>query len=317
MNVYERRRLHLRDQMDDELSRLNSHRETMTNKDYWDTFAAITNKYRDLTAEVDEAEKAAEALVNVKNTGVHHDRKEQSYVDVVGQLKAKKTTELLKTLASLPTNATSEVDSSDPFYLDKLDPIAVFERWWDEKLSEYPSVAELKDYLDSIYINDSGYLTSKEVNLPCQPSEAHLKVMNSNEINNLLKMNVMASSQKRKRDEQKALGLKMHKKVPLLAKGDGSEYIKKRNKLNRTSTISRSASKLVDVVESYCLPIDLSDLLIRHIYEVCVPMGILKEDAYKPMLEQFLRFEQDPKRRIEIVEKAIQKNWRILSNGTV
>lgn len=323
MTVYEKRRLAARDNMDKELYQLDQQREHLGDKKYWQEFAEISKKYQNIVKEIDEAESTAESIVNANNSVVKHDRPEQNYVDILGQLKAAKLNSLLRALAENASAATEleTVDISDPFYLDKVNPIAAFERWWDKEISEYPSISDMKKFLDRVGINSKGYLVfnGEDTSESSESLESRKSVseMNVAESQNLLRANVLKTSRQRAKERHKERGIALHKKMPLLALGDGSEYEKRLRKAQRRKDQESWESSLCDVVEAYDLPVELADLLKEHIRNVCVIRGLTKVDEYKPMLEQFLRYETDPQARIAIVKRAIEKNWRVLSNGTV
>lgn len=318
MLMFEKRRLGLQRNMEEELGVLDSKRSELTNKQYWSEFKQISDKYKKLLDEVYDAEKAFEVTHSNANKPREYSRSEQGYAEVLGQLKAAKMNSLLKALMDIPTRETECVDKNDPFYLDKVDPISVFERWWDEKIKEYPSVEEIKDFLSRVGINSKGYIVYDFSKEEADQLDKRLSVeaMDKREIQNILKASVVKSAHMRAREHQQASEDGIRKKMPLLATGDAKAYVKKLRKLKEVDRLESTCCKLHDIVSAYNLPTDLEALLFEHIDEVCVYSNMTRDDEYRPMLEQFLRFVKDPEERKSVVAKAIDHSWRVLSNGT-
>ena len=49
--------------------------------------------------------------------------------------------------------------------MDKKDPIAVFERWWNEFMESFPSLYEINDFLNRISINEKGYINKEDLRI--------------------------------------------------------------------------------------------------------------------------------------------------------
>ena len=321
MLIFEKRRIALREQMDRELAALDSRRSDISNAEYWSEFGKLNEKYKKMLDEIDDAEKAFEVMHSgVKKTVNQHEyvRAEQGYAEILGQLKAAKMNSLITTLANISTHDAELIDSSDPFFYDKTDPIAVFERWWEEKMKELPSVDEVRDFLNRVGINSKGYIVynfDKDEKADLN-KRLPVDIMDKKEIQNILKANITKSYQARARAKKAAVTSAAKARMPLLAMKDADAYVKKLRKLKEVDRLGETCQKLHDIVSAYNLPQDLEALLFEHIDTVCVYANMCRDDQYRPMLEQFLRFVQDPEERKRVVTKAIMRNWRTLSNGT-
>ena len=328
MTIYEKARIQLRNSMDSEIDKLDTRRSTIGEAEYWNQFKLIHSKYSDKVAEVDEAERSRRSIQQAKETGVAHDRPEQRYVDVMGQLKAQKLTELIAKLAECSsTDRIDNLSTADPFYYDKMDPIGTFERWWNEEMESFPSYDSMQDFLRRVTINEQGFLVFKEAGY--EPHSAassetgseqvesrdSVQSMDFKQYQNILKEASFKTARQRAQERKEKEAQKIKLRSPLLATPD---YIKSKQQRKRRMSVNEGIiSRLSDIVYSYDLDVGLQDLLIEHIEYVCVPAGMCRDDQYRPMLEQFLRYVEDNNKRKHIVREAISRGWRILSDGTI
>lgn len=306
MNKFEKQRQKLEREYENELEELNRNRSSMESSDYWSSYGELATKYKQLLDDVDSQQRAHAALSAAKDAPKQPQRPEATYADVVGQLKATKMSELIAELASIPTQAIEDVDINDPFYLDKKEPLTVFERWWTDEMNELPSVSEVQEFLSRIHINKNGYIT--------YDVDADTTFMDDTE-EVLLKSIPIKTAAARRREKKANEVRRVKSRMPLLANKDPKKYIREVKKLNNNPYSDR-LSAFIGVIDSYDLPVDLSDLLYTHAEKVCIPKGLLRIEQYQPMLEQFLRFVTDPQERLFVVKQAIERNWRMLSNGT-
>lgn len=306
MTIYDKQRSSLQQQMDVELSQLDSDRNSMSDVDYWKCFKQITDKYKDKLKSVDDAERLRNSLLTTQSAKFGqsvYSRPEQGYADILGQLKAQKLSQLISKLSQISSNNEYlEPDISDPFYADKKDPISVFEQWWKDELSDFPSIHEVKDFLNRIDINDKGYIVFNDAVSSCVSSRS-----DSAEV-----MLPKSSHSARKYKDQLELK-KLKRKSPLLANTIQSNR-KAARKLSKSDEI---LSSFTNVINAYNLDEFTSDLLIEHAEKVCIVKGILHVDEYQHMLEQFLRYCTDYNERIKVIKRAIEKGWRVLSDGTI
>lgn len=306
MNKFERQRQRVEHEYENELEQLNRLRDNIESSEYWSKYGELASKYKEMLDDIDSQQRAHAALSAAKESPKQIQRPEASYMDIVGQLKATKLSELISELASIPTQDIEEVDINDPFYLDKKEPLNVFERWWLDELEELPSVAEIREFLSRIHINRKGYITydiESDSSIDDKPED-------------ILKVNCIKSSKDLRKERKAAQIRRVKTRMPLLAGKDPNKYIKAVKASNRTKDNAERATALISVVDSYDLPVELSDLLYTHIENVCIPKGMLRVEQYQPMLEQFLRFVPDNKDRVKVVKESIHRNWRVLSNGT-
>lgn len=319
MTIYEKERLRLREELDTKLAELDESRDIIGDKVYWKRVGEINSEYSSRVKEVDDAERSRRSMIQAEEH-VKHDRPEQTYVDILGQLKAEKLTQLINKLAMCGASKES-VDINDPFYLDKVDPLSVFEKWWDEELVGLPSVDEIRDFLRRVDINSKGYITFNSNDIDTAKSSSY-KLISDKSIradsnyNNILKSDVINSRNNAKQKKELAIS-RAKRAVPLLSRKDPEAYLKKQNKIRKARQRSYLSDSLIDIVYAYGLDPDLESLLIEHIQNVCVLKGITRADQYRPMLEQFLRYVKDPQERLRVVRQAIDRNWRVLSNGSI
>ena len=321
MNIFERKRIKLQSDMDSSLNALDRIRESIGESEYWERLTSIHNDYSEQLKEIDKSERFKESLDAAKEQKTTVVRPEQSYTDVLSQLKAQKINDLLKKLSAIAANLNVvKVDPSDPFYEDKMHPLDTFERWWQEELRSLPSVHQVRNFLNKIDINDYGFIYFDD-NRPELPElESYESVSNklfSDFVprNNLIKPDLIKSRRMKLREANQASIAKKAKKAPLLYRGHEEEYEKRQREIRAASRLQETINSLSDVVSSYSLSVELEDLLIEHIEKVAAVKGLVHVDKYRSMLEQFLRYVKDEDERIDIVKKAIINNWRILSNG--
>lgn len=334
MTIYETARLKIQKEMNKVISALDDQRLTLGESEYWKQFQEIHSRFSKQIEEVDSAERQRRSLVQAEETGNSHDRPEQRYVDVLGQLKSQKLTELISALIECSsTSKISEVHPSDPFYHDKLDPIGTFERWWEEELQSLPSYADMQKFLSRVHINEQGFLvydldedesdeakslTDKDnsyINSFVLPKNEKERFNLVSEYIDILKPSVLQSARKNSNQKKNEKLEKAKSKVPLLATTGHVEKQFKRQRLVRKAT--SQVNLIEDIIRSYDLDPQLESLLIDHATMICIPSGMMRDDNYRPMLEQFLRYVQSPAERLHVVRTAISKNWRILSNGTI
>lgn len=333
MTIYEKSRLKIQKEMNKVISELDEQRLTLGETEYWKQFQEINGRYAKQIEEVDAAERQRRSLMQAGETGNSQDRPEQRYVDVLGQLKSQKLTELISALIECSnTTKVTEIHPSDPFYHDKLDPIGTFERWWQEELQNLPSYTEMQKFLDKVHINEEGFIVydmdedeAEDVYTPVEdnsylevfslPENKQQRAMLVSDYVDILKPSVLQSARKNSIEKKKERIEKAKSKVPLLA---STGHVEKQFKRQRAVKKANAQLNLIeDIIRSYDLDPELEGLLIDHATLICVPSGMMRDDDYRPMLEQFLRYVQSPKERLHVVRTAISKNWRILSNGTI
>ncbi len=315
MNIYERERLRLRDELDAAISQLDLMRDDIKDVEYWKRLQVINKDYAKRIKSIDEAERTEQALIRKEESpSIKHDRREQTYVDILGQLKAEKMNQLISKLI-LKGARKEDIDINDPFYLDKTAPLEVFERWWDEEMIRLPSVDEVRDFLRRVDINSRGYITYDSGETPKYNRMAYVPLESENSDMAVIKRNIFKNRNEIRKERENAMLQKAKKKTPLLVAMNKDDYLKRRKAANKIQRNADIISALSDVVYAYNLPPYLEDLLIQHIEQVCIHKGITKVDQYRPMLEQFLRNIKEPSKRIKIVEQAIDKDWRVLSDG--
>lgn len=320
MTIYEKARNKLRLAMEHDLHELDSRRSEIGEKLYWDSFKEIHSKFSAQLKQVDEAERQRQAFQQAEENGVSHVRSEQKYVDMMGQLKAQKLTEIIAALAEC--SSSSQVDNltlTDPFYHDKLDPIGTFERWWDEEMQSLPSYEQMYNFLRRVSINEQGFIVYDsdlpDIRLDQSCDELKVDTSTISSYSGILKSSVMKTSKQRSSERKQQEMKKMKIQSPLLA---NSNHIQKRMKKQRQlDKQDQRVAVLEDIIYSYDLSPDLEGLLVEHAQYVCVPCGMIRDDQYKPMLEQFLRYVTDHNKRLHVVREAISRNWRILSDGTI
>ena len=315
MREYDKQQSRLYEAYEIQLNELDKKRCSgiITDSEYWNMYKDISNEYNYKMNELDSSQRAKESLLLAKETKTSS-RPESTYAEKVGRLKAEKLSSLISDLSLVSSEyKNADISIDDPFYRDKKDPITVFECWWNEFMESFPSLYEIKDFLSRISINDKGYILFDKDKDPIpkdiSPNDTY-KVIRS------LKESVTKSAkEKRKEAEIKKIN-KLKKRSPLLAKNAKSIVVYKR-KSRQDSKMQSVCDSFHSVVDAYSLPLELSDLLYKHIDEVCVPKGLYHIDEYQHMLEQFLRYVEDPNERMSVVDKSIRKGWRILSNGTI
>lgn len=309
MNKFERQRQRLEREYENELEELSRNRPNLSSTEYWSAYGDIVSKYTELVNDIDSQQRTYESLRAAKNSPKTPERPESTYADVVGQLKAAKLNELISELSSIPTQAIEDVDINDPFYLDKKEPLAVFEKWWNNELSELPSVAELQDFLSRIHINKNGYITYDSESISSTDSKDFDDV-------ELIDPQYLKTSAQRKKEKAAKEVHRLRSRMPLLAKQDANKYKKELKTLSNSGANNERLNSLIGVIDAYDLPVELSDLLYTHAEKVCIPKGMLRAEQYQPMIEQFLRYVTSPSERLDVVKQAIERNWRVLSNGS-
>lgn len=337
MTLYEKARVQLRAAMDSEIESLDTQRSILGETEYWNQFKLIHSTYAKKVAEVDDAERSRRNIQQAKETGIKHDRPEQRYVDVMGQLKAQKMTEIISKLSECSsTERIDNLSTEDPFYHDKMDPIGTFERWWDEEMQSFPSYDYMQDFLRRVDINEQGFLVYKQASSITDNSSSTCfseisvgeaifgsnfdtrltqQEMNLAEYQGILKETTFKTARQKSAEKRALQQTKIKMRSPLLASPD---YVKSvENRKRKSAKQENIVSRLTDVIYAYDLNPELEALLIEHVEAVCVPLGLVKEDQYKPMLEQFLRYVDDNNRRLEIVRISIERGWRILSDGSI
>ena len=180
-------------------------------------------------------------------------------------------------------------------------------------MESFPSLYEINDFLNRISINEKGYILFDKDKDPIPKdisSEDMYKVITS------LKDSVTKSAKEKRKEEELARINKIKRRSPLLSKNAKSIVTNKR-KNRQQSKMQNTCDSFHAVVDAYSPPLELSDLLYKHIDVVCVAKGLYNVDEYQHMLEQFLRYVEDPNERMAVVNKSIRKGWRILSNGTI
>ena len=302
MTVFDRKRQQLRDAQDKEIQKLDEVRESIGDSSYWESVSNIYRKYSDLLVEIDSAERNKIALTAAKENTTIHKRPESTYADILGQLKAQKESELLLKLSQLDSNnvekvTNAAVDMKDPFYLDKKDPLSVFENWWNEFVQQLPSVDEVRNFLKKIDISEFGAIYIKESKNFCKTENHNMPVEDVD--TSLLKTDMFQSARIRNSKKRAEKSRISRLRSPLL-----------HNKSSKSSNTSNIES-LCHVVDSYGLPESTCDLLYEHIEKCCIPKGLTHVDKYTNMLEQFLRNVPENNRNTTI-SLAISRGWREL-----
>ena len=310
MNIYERRRQQLRASQDKELSELDSRRKDLGDSEYWEAVGELYKKYQSLISEIDSSERQRSAIISAKeNTNVSR-RPESSYTDILSQLRAAKESELLLKLSRLDSTKVhiadnAAVDMKDPFYMDKKDPMSVFNRWWNEFLQSLPSVSEVREFLKKIDISEYGAIYFKDESLEDEDSSSSVRAVASS--SGILKSDITQSVVAKRRHEKAYKNKVQRLRYPMLNKRTNSK-IQESNRVKRQAAV---ADALRSVVDSYGLPEYTCDLLYEHIDKCCIPKGLLNSDQYANMLEQFLRNVPDNKRD-STIQVAISRGWRQL-----
>lgn len=312
LDPFEKQRQSLLTTYEAELNELDSNRDNITNTEYWKTYKSITTQYQAKLKQIDAQQRAQEAL-QASTQSNSATRPEATYSEVAGQLKAEKMAQLISDLINISSDAANvQVDPSDPFYQNKKNPLDVFEHWWVVELEQLPSISEIRKFLSSIYIDDRGYIRCDHV---ADSNETVADVISDDALRASIRASVLQTAKERKAAKQKQQTARMRRRYPLLAKSDKALQQRQR----KAKSIQRANSciaQLESVVDAYALSEDLSDLLYEHIEKVCVPKGMLHVDEYQPMLERFLTYVTSDKERKEVVRRSIQREWRVLSNGS-
>ncbi len=315
MREYDKQQSRLHESYETQLNELDKKRYAgiISDSEYWNKYKDISNDYNSKMNELDSVQRTKESLLLAKENKSSN-RPETTYAEKVGVLKAKKLASLINDLSLISSDYKNvDIAIDDPFYMDKKDPIAVFERWWNEFMESFPSLYEINDFLNRISINEKGYILFDKDKDPIPKdisSEDMYKVITS------LKDSVTKSAKEKRKEKELARINKIKRRSPLLSKNAKSIVTKKR-KNRQQSKMQNTCDSFHAVVDAYSLPLELSDLLYKHIDVVCVPKGLYNVDEYQHMLEQFLRYVEDPNERMAVVNKSIRKGWRILSNGTI
>lgn len=310
MNKFEKYRADTQKALDAEINQL----EQLNPDNFWELIKDVYQRYNEKFAEIDAAERSAAAIAAGSSTA--EARPERQYADVVNQLRAQKQSELLTILAALSSNTSnkSDADSSlEPFYQDNQSPLDYFNYIFDNKLKELPSVSELREFLSHITINNCSQLCW---NGKCSVSE-------SGELNesiqgdvNLLDRGVFRSRQAGKAELRQMKIDKLKQRAPLMR--NNAAWLQSQVKKTSASAraLSSSQDTIVSLIESYGLSPRVADLLIDHALKVATVKGLLHIDEYNNMLSRFLRAVETDDERCKIITTAIEKNWRILSDGS-
>lgn len=301
-------RQQLRDEMDLALQQLEG-KYSIQNPDYWKALKSVQSEFTDKLREVDEAERFHQQSLAQKEQDNPLLTPEQKYVNEARRMKRIKLDSLINKLISCSSSGNvADVDPQDPFYLDKTDPLGVFERWWESAMSDLPSLDELHKFLDKIDINDRGFITFDAQADDLSKANQPFNVVK-------LKTGIMRSAAEA-RKQQKQLEIdRLKRRSPLLAKKDPEAYLKKQNKLKSAAKAAGKVSALDNILASYGLPLELEDLLQKHLEDVFIFRSKGRPEEYKEMLELFLRNVTDPQQRIYAVRKCIQNNWGNLQYG--
>ena len=311
INRFEQDRLKIQRDMELQLNALDANRDNMSDTEYWNEIKSIHKQFSDRLSEVDEAQRFHDAELRQREREDASEPIEYDYAKVVGQLKRQKMEYLINKLVSCSGNGLLvDVDPNDPFYLDKKDPISVFERWWNEALSQYPSADELKDFLSKIDINDEGFITFNDRN---KSNERIYPV--SYDSRPLIKPEVMRSAAETRKLRKQQEMEKLRKRSPLLARKDPKGYLAKQKRLKAAAQKVNRANHLIDIMRAYGLPLDLEALLEEHLLCVYALKSSGREEDYINMLQMFLRNTVDHQQRLNAVKLCIQRCWRDLNNG--
>ena len=312
LDPFEKQRQSLLVAYEAELNELDSSRDNISNAEYWKEYKSITTQYQTKLKEIDAQQRAQEALRSSTQASTSV-RPEATYSEVVGQLKAEKMAQLIADLISISSQESSaQADPSDPFYQNKNNPLDVFEHWWVIELEQLPSVSEVRKFLSCIYIDSKGYIRCDRV---ANDSNTTSEVVSDDALRASIRSSVLQTAKERKVARQRQQAARMRRKYPLLAKDD-KLLQQRRQKAKSAQRRNSCIAQLESVVDAYELSEDLSDLLYEHIEKVCVPKGMLHVDEYQPMLEKFLTYVTSDKERKHVVQRSIQHEWRVLSNGS-
>lgn len=297
------------------LANLDGQRDTLGEVKYWKQYKSISDEYNRQIADLESKGRAQISLDKAKSatTASNNQRPEYTYSDVAHQLKTEKIADLVAQLVAIDSKYRDrQIDPRDPFYEDKKNPLEVFERWWNEELEKLPSIVQIRNFLSRISINEFGYIVY-DFDSPDKFTEETL-AKEAAEKSDRIKAAISERVRKRNKAKKEQARKKLIEKYPLRAKHI-DKFESQRKQDSRESKDASKAEVLYSIVDAYTLPEDLCDLLYDHIDKVCIPKGLTHVDKYQPMLEQFLRFVQDPQERLAVVDKSIRKGWRILSNG--
>lgn len=312
MNKYEKARLAMMKSYEAELSELDLMRTTLSEKEYWDQYNEIISDYNEKIHNLDAQQRADEVMLQGKNSK-NSVRPEASYPELVGQLKAEKMASLIADLSRVASEYRDvEISPDDPFYDDKKNPLDVFERWWLQEMDKLPSVAEVKDFLSRIHINSRGYIVFDYETEAVQESPS--TILADTTVRDSIKASLKKTAKQKKAEAAQAELQRYKRNNPLMAKYAES-ILAARKKVKSAAKRNQYANSLHSIVEAYTLPESLSDLLHTHIDKVCIPKGLIHVDKYQSMLDQFLRYVQTDTERKQVINQAIKKGWRILSNG--
>lgn len=305
MNKYERKLLKLQQQQDIELEYLDSQRHSMNDSEYWQEVSKVYKKYSELVAEVDSERRSSEAIIAARE-GTHFNiRPEMRYSDVLSQLRGRKETELLFKLSQISSSNYNDVPFSvavkDPFYMDKLDPMAVFKRWWDSYVSTFPSVSDVELMLKRVDVDEEGVLVFKEEEKAIDYHE-----LDENSIDTSIIREDIFCSRKKTRSARKELA-EIQDRTARIRSPLASRLVKEKDGKLKDNALSC----LLPILGAYELPPETYDLLREHLTKVAIPKGLTKVDEYKPMLEQFFRNVPEDMRNAKIRE-AISRRWRKL-----
>ena len=302
MNRFESRKLQLRELQEKELAELDLRRLEIGDAAYWQQVSEVYKKYTELVDEVEAEERSRQSVIAAKEgTGIDV-RPEANYADILGQMKARKESELLLKLSQVETSKNNAVTAanlatSDPFYQDKIDPMSVFARWWNEFLQTLPSVDDVQAFLKRIDTSEYGAIYLKD-NTVEQVQSAERREADTS----LLKESLFISRKQRNKDAKAEKARISRLRTPMLSRMD---------KYQKSKKVNDMAEALRQVVDAYDLPTYTCKLLNDHIDKCCVPKGLLHVDEYQNMLEQFLRNVPEDKRNSTIAV-AIEKGWRKL-----
>lgn len=297
------------------LANLDRQRDTLGEVKYWQQYKSISDEYNSQIADLEAKGRAQISLDKAKSatTASNNQRPEYTYSDVAHQLKTEKIADLVAQLVAIESKYRDrQIDPRDPFYEDKKNPLEVFERWWNEELEKLPSIVQIRNFLSRISINEFGYIVY-DFDSPDKFTEKTL-AKEAAEKSERIKAAISERVRKRNKAKKEQARKKLIEKYPLRAKHIDKFEAQRKQDLRESKQFS-NAEVLYSIVDAYTLPEELCDLLYDHIDKVCVPKGLTHVDKYQPMLEQFLRFVQDPQERLAVVDKSIRKGWRILSNG--
>lgn len=311
MNSRDRERQDILTRYEKELAELDSNRVSLGEVGYWKKYKEISANYNRILNDFESKGRVQISLDKSKSSS--NKRPEYTYSDVAHQLKTEKIADLVAQLVSIDSKYRDrQIDPSDPFYEDKKNPLDVFERWWNEELDKLPSILQIRNFLSRISINEFGYIVY-DFDSPDKFTEESLN-NEAKEQSERLKAALSERVKRRNKIRKEQARKKLLNKYPLRAKHIDKLESQRKQDLRESKDVAK-ANILYAIVDAYTLPEDLCDLLYEHIDKVCIPKGLTHVDEYQPMLEQFLRFVQDPQERLAVVDKSIRKGWRVLSNG--